>query len=134
VRRASALAGDLALFLRRHRSESTTFFAHCVHGVLLVSRNPVSGPIGRGHRFRSPATGFKADASPAEDRRCVKCVRIGDLPSTVDGSQRLPLMWITTVEVESREVSIRTATEFNSVYDWTHGRMRSPIQSTSGRQ
>ena len=39
---SSKVVGDLALFLRRHRSESTTFFAHCVHSVLLVGRHPRS--------------------------------------------------------------------------------------------
>jgi hypothetical protein len=31
MRGASALAGDLALLFRRHRSKTTSFFAHSVH-------------------------------------------------------------------------------------------------------
>jgi hypothetical protein len=35
MRGPAALAGDLALLLRRHRRESTAFLAQSVHGILL---------------------------------------------------------------------------------------------------
>ena len=62
---APALAGDLALLFRGHRSKSAAFFAHSVHSIpprystnQPVPRRCDSHPAGR--------EGYKSDASPAE--------------------------------------------------------------------
>jgi hypothetical protein len=69
VRGAPALAGDLALFFRGHRSKTASFLANTFHSHP-PGYSEIRGAIAvRPPRVRSKRkqAGYKADASPAEN-------------------------------------------------------------------
>jgi hypothetical protein len=85
VRGAAALAGNLALFFGRHRSKTTSFLPHCVHG------DPPRGirlttTIGGGAADHRCARALQGGCHPDRKDREIKPLIQRDLRETSDAA------------------------------------------------